>query len=186
LALGLVFGLVAFAGAGPSAFAQDKGKKPAAAPAATAPAAKGPTSAKLITSNWNLECHPTGPEQKLVCEISKKIALQKTRKILLIVFVTPRNTGKGAEAYVLRYQLPHGLNLASGVKVQIDKDKALSPIIVTSSQAGIFARLGMNALLLGSLKKGSVMKVDFAAMNGTSLSIPVSLKGFSAVYDKLK
>lgn len=178
----LALGVVAFAGAGPSAFAQDKGKKPAAA----APAAKAATSAKLVSNPWNLECHPTGPEQKLVCEVSKKIALEKTRKILLTVFVTPRNTGKGAEAYVLRYQLPHGLNLASGVKVQVDKGKALSPIFVTSSQAGVFARLRMSAILLGALKKGTVMKVDFAAMNGTSLSIPVSLQGFSAVYDKLK
>jgi invasion protein IalB len=31
------------------------------------------------------------------------------------------------------------------------------------------------------LKKGTVMKVDFAAMNGTNLSIPVSLQGFAAV-----
>jgi invasion protein IalB len=180
----LALGIVAVAGAGPSAFAQDKGKKPAAA--AAAPAAKGATSAKLVSGPWNLECHPAGPEQKLVCEVSKKIALEKTRKILLTVFVTPRNAGKGAEAHVLRYQLPHGLNLTSGVKVQIDKGEALSPIIVTTSQAGVFARLGMNAVLLGSLKKGSIMKVDFAAMNGTSLSIPVSLQGFSAVYDKLK
>jgi invasion protein IalB len=178
----LALGLVAFLGAGASAFAQEKGKNKGKTPAVAAPA----TSAKLVSSPWNLECHPTGPEQKLVCDASKKIALEKTRKILLTVFVTPRNTGKGAEAYVLRYQLPHGLNPASGVKVQIDKGKALSPIFVTSSQAGVFARLGMNAVLLGALKKGSVMKVDFAAMNGTNLSIPVSLQGFAAVYDKLK
>jgi invasion protein IalB len=169
----LALGFVAVAGAGPSAFAQEKGKKPAVA----APA----TSAKLVSSPWNLECHPIGPEQKLVCDASKKIALEKTRKILLTVFVTPRNTGKGAEAYVLRYQLPHGLNLASGVKVQIDKGKVLSPVFVTTSHAGVFARFGMNAVLLGDLKKGTVMKVDFAAMNGTNLSIPVSLQGFAAV-----
>jgi hypothetical protein len=56
----------------------------------------------MVSSPWNLECHPRGPEQKLVCEASKRMVLGKTRKILLTVFVTARNTGKGAEAYILR------------------------------------------------------------------------------------
>ena len=177
----LLFGISALAGANHPALAQDAEKKPA-----TPAADNSQSSAKLVSSNWNLECHPSGPEQKLACEISKKVALEKTRKILLTVFITPRNTGKGAEAYILRYQLPHGLNLANGVKMQIDEGKPMSPVIVTSSPAGAFARQPMNDVLLASLKKGTVMTVSFSAINGTGLSIPVSPVGFSAVYAKLK
>ncbi len=170
----LLLCIASFAGANRPVFAQGADKKPAAPSGGNKE-----TSAKLVSSNWNLDCHPAGPEQKLVCEVSKKIALETTRKILLTVFVTPRNAGKGADAYVLRFLLPHGLNLTAGVKMQIDKNEAQTP-------AGVFARLAMNARLLETLKKGTVMTVSFSALNGTGLSIPVSLAGFGAVYAKLK
>ncbi len=143
------------------------------------------TSRKLVATNWNVGCQPAQQGKKMLCEASKRILLEQGRSLLLAIYVTPTGKGKGAEAFILRYQLPHGLDLAAGVKAQIDTGDALSPAIVTSSQAGVFARSVMTAKTLASLRKGKTMTVAFSGLNGSKLSIPVSLQGFSAVYDKL-
>lgn len=143
------------------------------------------TTQQLVSTNWNVGCQPAQQGKKMLCEASKRVLLAKGRSLLLAVYVTPTGKGKGTEAYMLRYQLPHGLNLTAGVKVQVDKGDTMTPVIVTSSQAGVFARSAMTDKVLSTLKKGSTMTVAFSGLNGSQLSVPVSLQGFSAVYDKL-
>ena len=69
---------------------------------------------------------------------------------------------------------------------QIDEQAAQSPVIQTSNQAGLFARSELTEALLTALKKGATMTVSFSALNGNTLSVPVTLSGFSAVFAKLQ
>ena len=144
------------------------------------------SDSKIESSGWELGCKPNGRTRKLLCEASQTIAVGKTHKRLLAVFVTPWQRADAPDSFVLRLQLPHGLDLQAGVHIRIDDKAAPSPEIQTSSPSGVFARTELTDPFLASLEKGSAMKVSFSAINGTRLTVPVILKGFSAVFARLK
>lgn len=177
LLLVLLFGLFLLAGVEGDALAQSPDAT------AEADAAQG---AELISNGWNLNCAPDSSTQKLLCEASQTIAVAATQQILLIAFVTPWDQADATDPFVLRFQLPHGLNLPAGVQIQIDEASAPSPVIQTSTQAGVYARIGMTDAMAARLKKGAEMKVSFTAMNGNLLTVPVTLDGFSAIFAKLE
>lgn len=142
------------------------------------------TGAQLLASTWTLGCKPDSSTKELLCEASQTIAVEQTRQTLLIAFVTPWTDEDGS--YVLRFQLPHGLDIPAGVELQIDDVPVQSPVIQTSNQIGVFARTALADPLLAAMKKGATMQVAFSALNGTKLTVPVSLEGFSAIFDKLQ
>lgn len=146
-------------------------------------AAAGP---KLVSSNWTVSCRPAGETQELLCEASQTINLAESRQTLMGVFVTPWKDKDKKEGFILRFQLPHGVNMPLGVQTKIDNQAAPSPEIQTSNQVGLFAKTDLTGPLLSALKKGTTMTVSFSSMNGNKLAIPVTLKGFSAVFEKLK
>lgn len=175
--LAFIFGVIVFVGVERNALAQRTGEN------ANAGTAQG---AELVSNGWNLGCTPLSSTKELRCEASQTIAVAKSRQTLLVVFVTPWQQAKAANHFVLRLQLPHGLDLPKGIKIQIDDKPVQSPVIRTSTQAGVYARIGLSAPLLASLKKGTTMKVSFTAMNGNKLTVPVSLDGFSTIFARLK
>lgn len=169
-------GAMLLAASCPIALAQDAGN------ASQTPA----STAQLVSGGWTLGCRSERRSKQLLCEASQTIAVAKTRETLLSVFVTPVQNEEETQSFVLRFQLPHGLNLPAGVHFQIDEQAAQSPVIQTSNQAGLFARSELTEALLTALKKGATMTVSFSALNGNTLSVPVTLSGFSAVFAKLQ
>lgn len=174
LLLTLMFGVSLFTG---TAFAQS---------ADTSAETETTSTTALVSSNWNLSCTPDSGTQELLCEASQTIAFEESRQTLLIAFVTPWKQDDAAELFVMRFQLPHGLDIPAGLQIQIDDNPAQSPVIQTSTQVGVYARIGLSEPLLESLKKGATMNVSFSAMNGNKLTVPVSLDGFSAIFAKLQ
>ncbi len=144
---------------------------------------KGP---QFISTNWTMGCKPTGKDATLVCQASNTIVRKKGGQTLLAMLVTPWKLKIATAEYVLRVQLPHGLDLTAGVEIQIDKGKSHSLVLQTSDATGLYARTGLNDKLLLSMKMGNIVKVSFTAMNGKKFQIPIALKGFSAVLDKLR
>ena len=109
--------------------------------------------AKLASTGWNLGCKPNSRTQKLFCEASQTIAVERTRKTLLAVFVTPWQRADASNSFALRFQLPHGLDLQAGVHILIDDKAGPTPEIQTSSRNGLFARTELTDPFLASLKK---------------------------------
>jgi invasion protein IalB len=141
----------------------------------------------LVSSSWMVGCSPApGAGKDLLCEASQTIAVRKTQQTLLIAYVTPWKQAEKPDAFVLRFQLPHGLDIPAGVQIKIDDRPMESPVIRTSSRVGVFARSALTGTLLVALKKGARMTVTFTALNGRKLSVPVTLDGFSAAFAKLK
>ena len=126
-------GFIALLGAASASLAQSAAKAPGTA---TQDAGKG---AKLIAGGWTLACKSDGAGKNLRCEMSHTVAVARTRQTILSVHVTPIRQADKPDRFVLRFQLPHGLNLPAGVKLQIDGKDAPAPLIRTSSQAGVFA-----------------------------------------------
>jgi invasion protein IalB len=87
---------------------------------------------------------------------------------------------------VLLLQLPLGLNLPAGAKVQVDDRKVTDLQIQTCENRGCYASTPVAADLLAALKSGKQMKVAFQTMNKEIVTIPMPLGDFAAAYDKIK
>lgn len=158
----------------------------AAQPAAAPDAGATSKTTRLGSSGWTLQCKPDARQKSLLCEASQTIVVAESRDTLLAAYVTPKLRDGAVEGFYLRFQLPHGLDLSAGVNFRIDEGPEQSPDIQTSSQAGLFARVELTDDLLAALKKGAAMTINVSALNGNTLSIPLTLNGFSAVYAKLR
>ncbi len=173
LSLALMVGVVLLLGRGQDAGAQDTRSADA--------------DTTLVSSSWTVSCRQAPDVGKdLLCEASQTIAVRETGQTLLIAYVTPWEQAGESDPFLLRFQLPHGLDIPAGVQIEIDDRPMESPVIMTSDRVGLFARSALTDALLVALKKGATMTVTFTVLNGRKLSVPVTLDGFSAVFAKLK
>lgn len=168
-----VIGLLLFA-QNTQAFAQKTPATKNGAASQTSPS-KPP---QFTSTNWNVSCQPNATAKKLVCELSRTITLAQTGQLFMKISI-------GAKPLYLVLQLPHGLKLDEGVKIQID-DKKIVPIkFFTSNQAGAFTRTMISNEMLSALKSGSRMNITVHSTNGKALVTPISLLGFSLGFDRL-
>ena len=115
----------------------------------------------------------------MVCRLSKAVLLVRNGKLLLRIAVV-------AKPNRMVLQLPHGLNIQSGVRFQIDKNPARIVPFVTSTQKGIFAKTAISDQLLQSLRTGKNISITLSVLGGKNIVVPVSLAGFDIAFDKLK
>lgn len=148
--------------------------------------AEGDAATQLVAGTWTLNCAPAGDSDALNCEASQTVAVAKTQQTVLAVFVTPRRRDGEPDGFALRFQLPHGIDIPAGVRLRIDGEAMPAPAIQTSSPAGLFARTGLTEPLLAAMRKGAAMEVDVTALTGASVTVPVTLNGFSAIFAKLQ
>ena len=131
-------------------------------------------------------CGPTGKNAALICQATQTIGIEKSRQVILVITVAPWRMKNSDADFVVRVRLPHGVNIPAGVQIKIDDAPSRSLVIQTSTKEGLFARTGLSEGLLSSMKRGAVMHVSFQSLAGKKLQIPTTLKGFSAVFSKLK
>ncbi len=147
----------------------------AAAPAATPPPQPG----------WAARCTSAGREAPLECVIEQNLVLtvNKTSQLLVVVAIhVPSNTHT-PEALI---QLPLGLNLPLGVKLQIDEGKTVDLPIQTCENRGCYASTQIAPDVLAALRSGKQLKISVQNMAKENLTIPVPLGDFAAAYDKIK
>jgi invasion protein IalB len=151
---------------------------PAPAPA-TPPAAE----ATATPPGWAARCTSARRDAPLECAIEQTAVLSKTGQLVVLVNIrVPSDT----HAPTLLVQLPLGLNLPVGAKVQVDEGKVTELPIQTCESRGCYATVPLAADLLAALKSGKQMKVSFQTMNKETISIPMLLTDFAAAYDKIK
>ncbi len=141
---------------------------------------------QFVSTNWGVNCQPQANRKKLVCVLSQSILMAKTRQVFVSVSIHPAPAKTAPAPYMASVRLPHGLALTSGIQFQIDKQKPGRLTVFTSSPQGVFARIGVTKKLLSSLKKGGQLKIFFQGRNGRKFTMSMSLKGFTAGFEKLK
>ena len=174
------------------AFAQ-QGKKNQPHPAATQPApAATPSPSALQTDapanapaqpGWASRCTSTSRDAPLECAIEETAVLTKTGQ--LIVLVNIRVAGE-ARTPVALVQLPLGLNLPAGAKLQVDDGKVIDLQIQTCENRGCYANTPVSPELLAAMKSGKQFKIAFQNLNKEVITIPMPLADFAAAYDKIK
>jgi invasion protein IalB len=83
-------------------------------------------------------------------------------------------------------QLPLGLNLPAGAKLQVDDGKVIDLQIQTCENRGCYSNTPVSPEMLAALKSGKQLKVAFQNLNKEVITIPMPLADFAAAYEKIK
>jgi invasion protein IalB len=177
--------LVALAALGSSAHAQAPKSKsaPRAAESNAAPQAETPPTNGAPQPGWIARCTSASREAPLECAIEQTVILTKTGQLIVLVNVrVPSDT----RAPVILVQLPLGINLPVGAKLQVDDGKIADMQIQTCEARGCYASTPIAADLLAAMKSGKQLKVSFQNLGKETITIPMPLADFAAAYDNIK
>jgi invasion protein IalB len=83
-------------------------------------------------------------------------------------------------------QLPLGLFLPVGAKLQVDEGKPLDLQVQTCEAQGCFAGSAMDAELLAAIKAGKQLTIEVQTLNREKLSFAIPLEGFTAAYERVR
>jgi invasion protein IalB len=155
-----------------------------AAPGPAAPPAAGTTSATPPAApGWAVRCSSGSRDAPLECAIEQTAVLTKTGQLIVLINIrVPGDT----HTPVALVQLPLGLNLPIGAKLQVDDGKTVDLQIQTCENRGCYTSTVIAPDLLAALKSGKQLKVSFQDMAKETINIPIPLADFAAAYDKIK
>nr|WP_245309853.1 invasion associated locus B family protein [Bradyrhizobium jicamae] len=173
-----------------SFFAQSQAQAPKAKNApATAQATPSPAAAAAEGANaptppgWIARCSSASRGAPLECAIEQTAVLTKTGQLIVLINIrVPADT----RAPIALVQLPLGLNLPAGAKLQVDDGKTSDLQIQTCEARGCYANLQISPEMLTALKSGKQLKVSFQNLAKETIAIPMPLADFAAAYDKIK
>ena len=132
---------------------------------------------------WAARCTSANRSAPLECAIEQTAVLSKTGQLIVLVNIrVPSDT----HAPVALVQLPLGLNLPGGAKLQVDDGKTTDLQIQTCEARGCFTGTPIAPELLAVLKSGQQLKVSFQNLAKETITIPMPLADFAAAYDKIK
>ena len=109
--------------------------------------------------------------------------LTKTGQLIVLVNIRVASDTRQPVALV---QLPLGLNLPAGAKLQVDEGKMVDLQIQTCENRGCYANAPVAPELLAALQSGKQLKVSFQNLDKEVITIPMPLADFAAAYDKIK
>ena len=132
---------------------------------------------------WIARCASASRDAPLECAIEQNAVLAKTGQVIVVVNI---RIAPDTRAPVALVQLPLGLNLPAGAKVQVDDGKVVDLQIQTCEQRGCYANTPITPDLLATMRSGKQFKVSFQNLGKETITIPMSLTDFAAAYDKIK
>ncbi len=133
---------------------------------------------------WAARCTSASRNAPPECAMEQTAVLSKTGQLIVLINIrVPTDTTHAPVALV---QLPLGLNLPDGAKLQVDDGKATNLPIQTCEARGCYASTPVAPDLLAVLKSGKQLKVSFQNLAKETITIPMPLTDFAAAYDKIK
>jgi invasion protein IalB len=132
---------------------------------------------------WVARCTSVSRDAPPECAIEQSAVLTKTGQLIVLVDIRVAPDTRQPAALI---QLPLGLNLPIGAKLQVDEGKAIDLPIQTCETRGCYISAPVSAELLAALKSGKQLKISFQNMAKETITIPMPLSDFAAAYDKIK
>jgi invasion protein IalB len=182
--LAVLAAILAFGSVGASHAQQAAKSKtaPHAAPTTATPAADTAPAA-APQPGWAVRCSSASREAPLECAMEQTAVLSKTGQLIVLVNIrVPSDT----RVPVAMVQLPLGLNLPGGAKLQVDDGKTADLQIQTCENRGCYAAAAIAPDVLAALKSGKELKLSFQNLAKETITIPMPLTDFAAAYDKIK
>jgi invasion protein IalB len=160
-------------------------QRTAATPQADTPpaTASAPSAAAPAPPGWAARCTSASREAPLECAIEQTAVLSKTGQLIVLVNI---RVASDTHAPVALVQLPLGLNLPGGAKLQVDDGKTTDLQIQTCDNRGCYTSIPVAPDLLTALKSGKQLKLSFQNLAKETIAIPMPLADFAAAYDKIK
>jgi invasion protein IalB len=87
---------------------------------------------------------------------------------------------------VMMITMPLGLSLASGVVFNVDGGASTTLPIQTCDGNGCYAGSSVSSDLLSAMARGTTLNVTFKNLSLQDISLPMSLIGFTAAYQKIQ
>ena len=154
-----------------------------AAQATPAPTAASEGANASAPPGWVARCNSASRGAPLECAIEQSAVLTKTGQLIVLINIRVPSDTHTPLAVI---QLPLGLNLPAGAKLQIDDGKVVDLQVQTCEARGCYASTPIAPELLAALKSGKQLKVSFQNLTKETISIPMPLADFSTAYDKIK
>jgi len=126
---------------------------------------------------------PAAGETETICQITQILNEKGSNQPVMQVAV---GYLPDTEHPVGAFTLPLGIWLPPGLQLQVDSGKTGRVPVDTCGQGGCRAGVELDAQFLASMKKGSALNVTFGGAGRQPVTVPVSLKGFTAALDSLK
>jgi invasion protein IalB len=140
-----------------------------------APAAATPQSA------WASQCVADGRSGNQDCSVFQRVVTQAGQ---LVGSVTVRIPPGGEPVMVV--STPLGLYLPNGITFSIDGSAPSKLELQTCEQTGCIATLPVSEEALNAMSKGQKIDISFANMNRQTITLPLSLVGFTAAFQRIK
>lgn len=163
----LGFGLIALLAAAVPAMAQD-----------SAPSPDGKTELP-----WSSRCTSPVRDVPATCQIEQRAVVTETGQLLLLVTVVVPGESRQP---VMSVRTPLQLFLPAGVRVDIDGRNAVKLDYQTCDQQGCYARMDISNAVLDAMFKGLKLNMTIEDLAHRQLAVPMSLTGFSAVYERIR
>jgi invasion protein IalB len=142
-----------------------------------------PANAIPPPPGWAARCGSGSRDAPLECAIEQSAVLPRTGQLVILVNIrVPADTHTPS----VLIQLPLGLNLPGGAKLQVDDGATTDMQIQTCESRGCYAGATIAPDLLAAMKSGKQLKISFQNLNKETLTVPLPLADFAAAYDKIK
>jgi invasion protein IalB len=183
--LAILAAIVTF-GSMPFSHAQQATKPKNGPPAAQTPPSPAAPQAEAnapAPPGWAARCTSASRDAPLECAMEQTAVLSKTGQLIVLINIrVPSDT----HTPVVLVQLPLGLNLPAGAKLQVDDGKAVDLQIQTCENRGCYASTAIAPELVTALKSGKQLKLSFQNLAKETITIPMPLADFAATYDRIK
>jgi invasion protein IalB len=132
---------------------------------------------------WIARCASASRDAPLECAMEQNAVLPRTGQLVIAVNIRVPADSHTPSALI---QLPLGLNIPAGAKLQVDDGNAVDLQIQTCEARGCYAGTAIAPDLLAAMKSGKQLKVSFQNLNRETLTVPLPLADFAAAYEKIK
>ncbi|GAB4366587.1 MAG: hypothetical protein Kow00114_24650 [Kiloniellaceae bacterium] len=190
LAAGLLAALPALA---PAALAQAQSPVPVQpqAPQGQPPQTPAQGSPDQVFGDWTRRCTPNPPPQasppkpgeQEVCFLIQQVMDRNTQNPILKVTVGFFGPQRQAGAVVA---MPLGVPLVQGLRISVDGAELRQVPFQVCRRDGCTAFVPLDAAAIGTLKAGAQALATVDSGQGDGISLPVSLKGFTAGYGAIE
>lgn len=114
--------------------------------------------------------------------MSQILTAENTGQHVMTVIIRTVDEGPGTSILLA---LPHGLYLPSGIAFQVDSGKSNSAPIQTSDAKGVYAVFPLSQAQFEAMKAGNRLKVSMQSVKRETITLAVSLLGFTAASKKI-
>ncbi|MEM7068662.1 MAG: invasion associated locus B family protein [Pseudomonadota bacterium] len=133
--------------------------------------------------HWKVDCANAASGVGKQCQLSQVLTAEGTGQHILSVVIRPiEKAGK----HSILFALPHGLQLPVGIALQVDGGKVLNAPIQTSDAKGVYSNFQLSDGFFKSMKAGANLRVSMKSIKGDTITLSLSLLGFTAGAEKLK